>query len=295
MDVTVPTDRGYTLAGTLTLPKGASRAHPVPAIVTITGSGPQDRDEMSTSLPSYRPFRQLADSLGRRGIAVLRMDDRGVGASGGKFKGTTDEGFRDDVRSGIAFLRTRSEIDTTRLGLVGHSEGALIAPMVALQEPAIRAVVLLAGGSRSLRVILEYQLSNGIKHNAKLSATQQDSALAKLPAKIDSIAASDPWWAFILSHDFTVEQKQLAKPAVLILTGANDQQATPDQNPEIAANVRSSGNTDVTARIIPGVNHLFVPDSDGFPGGYAKLPTPLLVESDVVGIVADWLVSKLGF
>jgi hypothetical protein len=249
---------------------------------------------MSTSLPSYRPFRQLADSLGRRGIAVLRMDDRGVGASGGKFKGTTDEGFRDDVRSGLAFLRTRPEIDTTRLGLVGHSEGALIAPMVALQEPAIRAVVLLAGGSRSLRVILEYQLSNGIKHNAKLSATQQDSALAKLPAKIDSIAASDPWWAFILSHDFTVEQKQLAKPAVLILTGANDQQATPDQNPEIAANVRSAGNTDVTARIIPGVNHLFVPDSDGFPGGYAKLPTPLLVESDVIGIVADWLVSKLG-
>ncbi len=291
--VTVPTDRGYTLAGTLTLPKGASRAHPVPAIVTITGSGPQDRDEMSTQLPSYRPFRQLADSLGRRGIAVLRMDDRGVGASGGKFKGTTDEGFRDDVRSGLALLRTRSEIDTTRLGLVGHSEGALIAPMVALQEPAIRAVVLLAGGSRSLRVILEYQLSNGIKHDAKLSATQKDSALAKLPARIDSIAASDPWWSFILSHDFTVEQKQLAKPAVLILTDANDQQATPDQNPEIAANVRSSGNTDVTARIIPGVNHLFVPDSDGFPGGYAKLPTPLLVESDVIGIVTDWLVSKL--
>jgi dienelactone hydrolase len=293
VNVTVPTDRGYTLAGTLTLPKGASRAHPVPAIVTITGSGPQDRDEMSTSLPSYRPFRQLADSLGRRGIAVLRMDDRGVGASGGKFKGTTDEGFRDDVRSGLAFLRTRSEIDTTRLGLVGHSEGALIAPMVALQEPSIRAVVLLAGGSRSLRVILEYQLSNGIKHNAKLSATQKDSALAQLPVKIDSIAATDPWWSFILSHDFTVEQKQLAKPAVLILTGANDQQATPDQNPEIAAHVRSSGNTDVTARIIPGVNHLFVRDSDGFPGGYAKLPTPLLVESGVIGIVADWLVSKL--
>src|SRR5580704_18815616 len=127
VNVTVPTDRGYTLAGTLTLPKGASRAHPVPAIVTLTGSGPQDRDEMSVTLPSYRPFRQLADSLGRRGIAVLRMDDRGVGASGGKFKGTTDEGFRDDVRSGLAFLRTRPEIDTTRLGLVGHSEGPWIA------------------------------------------------------------------------------------------------------------------------------------------------------------------------
>ncbi len=180
-----------------------------------------------------------------------------------------------------------------RVGLVGHSEGALIAPMVAIQEPEIRAVVLLAGGSHSLRDILNYQLSNGIKHNDSLSAAKKDSALARVPARIDSIAASDPWWGFILTHDFTIEQKQLKKPAVLILTGANDQQATPDQNPEIAANVRSSGNTDVTAQIIPGVNHLFVPDTDGFPGGYAKLPTPLLVKSSVVGTVVDWLVSKL--
>jgi uncharacterized protein len=293
IDVTVPTNRGYTLAGTLTLPKGASRAHPVPCIVTITGSGPQDRDEMHPSLPSFRPFRQIADSLGRRGIAVLRMDDRGVGLSGGTFKGTTDEGFRDDIRSGLAFLRTRSEIDHQRVGLVGHSEGALIAPMVAIQEPNVRAVVLLAGGSHSLRDILQYQLSNQIKHNDSLSAARKDSALRQVPAKIDSIAASDPWWGFILTHDFTIEQKQLKKPGVLILTGANDQQATPDQNPEIAANVRSSGNTDVTAQIIPGVNHLFVPDTDGFPGGYAKLPTPLLVKSSVVGIVVDWLVREL--
>lgn len=292
-DVSVATSRGYTLAGTLTLPRGASRSHPVPCIVTITGSGPQDRDEMHVSLPSYRPFRQIADSLGRRGIAVLRMDDRGVGLSGGRFKGTTDEGFRDDIKSGLAYLRSRPEIDTKRLGLVGHSEGALIAPMVAIQEPDVKAVVLLAGGSHSLRDILQYQLSNGIKHNDSLSAARKDSALARVPARIDSIAASDPWWGFILTHDFTTEQKQLKNPAVLVLTGANDQQATPDQNPEIAANVRSSGNTDVTAQIIPGVNHLFVPDTDGFPGGYAKLPTPLLVKSSVVGIVVDWLVTKL--
>src|SRR6202000_2152061 len=147
--------------------------------------------------------------------------------------------------------------------LVGHSEGALIAPMVAIQEPEIRAVVLLAGGSHSLRDILQYQLSNQIKHNDSLSAARKDSALTRVPVRIDSIPASDPWWGFILTHDFTIEQKQLKKPAVLVLTGANDQQATPDQNPEIAANVRSSGNTDVTAQIIPGVNHFFLPDTNG--------------------------------
>jgi alpha/beta superfamily hydrolase len=266
----------------------------VAAIVTISGTGPQDRDEMHPSLPSYRPFRQIADSAGRRGIAVLRMDDRGVGRSGGTFKGTTDEGFRDDIRSGLTFLRTRPEIDRTRLGVLGHSEGALIGPMVAVQDPALRVVVLLAGGSHSMRDVLNYQLTNGITHNAKLTATQKDSALARVPSRIDSIAASDPWWTFLLSHDFTSEQRQLKAPAVLILTGANDQQATPDQLPEIAANVRSSGNPDVTARIIPGVDHLFVRDSDGFPGGYGKLPTPLLVESSVVGTVVDWLVQKLG-
>src|SRR5690242_7480602 len=77
-NVSVPTPRGYALVGTLTLPRGANRSHPVPAIVTITGTGPQDRDEY-LGLQGYRPFRQIADSLGRRGIAVLRMDDRGVG------------------------------------------------------------------------------------------------------------------------------------------------------------------------------------------------------------------------
>jgi uncharacterized protein len=293
MTVTVPTSNGFTLAGTLTIPKGASRAHPVPAIVTISGTGRHDRDGMNPAYPSYRPFRQIADSLGRRGIAVLRMDDRGVGASGGTYAGTTDEGFRDDIRSGLAFLRTRPEIDATRLGLVGHSEGAMVAPMVAVEEPALKAVVLMAGASRALRDVVDYQLSNPIEHDAKLTAAQKDSALARVPAEIDSMAASGPWAKFILTHDFTVEQRQLRRPAVLILTGANDQQATPDQVPQIAANVRSSGNSDVTARVVPGVNHLFVRDTDGSPSGYDKLPTPLLVESSVVGTVVDWLVTKL--
>src|SRR5262249_3260096 len=95
-EVVVPTPAGHTLAGTLPLPKSASRTQPVGAIVTVTGSGPQDRDE-NIGLAGFRPFRQIADTLGRRAIAVLRMDDRGTGASGGTFKGSTSADFAEDV------------------------------------------------------------------------------------------------------------------------------------------------------------------------------------------------------
>ena len=292
VSVTVPTPRGYTLAGTLTLPPWASASHRVPVVVTITGSGPQDRDE---ALPfgGYRPFRQIADTLSRRGIAVLRMDDRGTAASGGTFKGTTDEGFRDDIRAGLAYLRTRSDVDTTRFALVGHSEGAIIAPMVAEDEPKVRAIVLLAGVAGNLLPTLTYQLTNGIQHNDKLTATQKDSAVAALPQRLDSIKASDPWWNFILTHDFSDDQRHVTSAAVLILTGEHDQQAEPKYVPQMVANFKAAGNRDVVAEVIPGVNHLFVTDPDGFPGGYAKLPAPLMIRSDVLGIVANWLVKRL--
>ena len=158
-EVVVKTPAGHTLAGTLTLPKSASRTKPVSAIVTVTGSGPQDRDE-NIGLPGFRPFRQIADSLARRGIAVLRMDDRGTGASGGTFKGSTSADFAEDVRAGLAYLRTRPEIRADRLGVLGHSEGAIIAPMVAEKEPTLRAIVLLAGIAQPGRTALHFQLKN---------------------------------------------------------------------------------------------------------------------------------------
>src|SRR5688572_4623625 len=143
-NVTVQTPMGHTLAGTLTLPRGASSARPVGAIVTITGSGAQERDSRLGGVQGYQPFRQYADSLARRGIAVLRMDDRGTGASKGTHRGSTSADFAEDIRAGLAYLRTRPEIDSTRLGLAGHSEGALIANLVAAKEPSLRAIVLLA-------------------------------------------------------------------------------------------------------------------------------------------------------
>ena len=292
-DVTVPTPRGYTLAGTLTLPRGASAAHPVPAIVTISGTGPQDRDEY-VGLEGYRPFRQIADSLSRRGIAVLRMDDRGVGKSGGTFKGTTHFEFADDARSGLAYLRTRPEIDTTRLGLVGHSEGAVDAPIVATKEPSLKALVLLAGVARPLRGTLDYQISNGIRHNAKLTPAARDSQIAAVPRMIDSIVKVDRYMAALLPYNPAETARQVKTPAILILTGTRDQQADPTQVPEWIAAFKEGGNPDVTGHTIPDVDHFFIHDTDGFPGNYSKLPLPAHVEPAVVGEVADWLAKRLG-
>jgi len=290
-DVLVTTPGGFTLAGTLTLPKGASRSKPVGAIVTITGSGPEDRDE-SIGLPGYRPFRQIADSLGRRGIAVLRMDDRGTGASGGTFKGATSADFAEDIRAGLAYLRTRPEIRADRLGVLGHSEGAIIAPMVAEKESTLRAIVLLAGIAEPGRSALQFQMKNGIEHNAKLTPAQRESQIAEIPAKIDAMAAADPWMKFFFTYDPAATMRHVKTP-VLILTGSRDQQAVPEQNPKIEAAFKEGGNKDVTARILPDFNHLFVHDTDGFPGNYAKLPAPIMMSSDVVKMVTDWLAQRL--
>jgi dienelactone hydrolase len=290
-NVLVKTPAGHTLAGTLTLPKGASRSKPVGAIVTITGSGPQDRDE-AIGLPGFRPFRQIADALGRRGIAVLRMDDRGTGQSGGTFKGSTSADFAEDIRAGLAYLRTRPEIRAKRLGLLGHSEGAIIAPMVAEKEPDLRAIVLLAGIAQPGRTALQFQIKNGYEHDAKLTPEKRAELIAAIPARIDAMGAADPWMKFFLSHDPAVEMRRVKTP-VLILTGSRDQQAVPEQVPLMEAAFKEGGNKKVTARVLPDLNHLFAHDTDGFPGNYAKLPAPVMMQSEVLEIIGDWLAKRL--
>jgi hypothetical protein len=290
-EVQVKTPAGHTLAGTLTLPKSASRTHPVSAIVTITGSGPQDRDE-NIGLSGFRPFRQIADALARRGIAVLRMDDRGTGASGGTFKGSTSADFAEDVRAGLAYLRTRPEIRADRLAVLGHSEGALIAPMVAEKEPTLRAIVLLAGIAQPGRTALHFQLKNQIEHNTKLTPEMREAQIAEIPKRIDAMMAADPWMKFFLTYDPASTMRRVKTP-VLILTGSHDQQAVPEQVALMEAAFKEGGNKDVTARVLPDLNHLFVQDTDGFPGNYAKLPPPLMMRTDVLEMITDWLTQRL--
>jgi uncharacterized protein len=290
-DVVVTTPAGHTLAGTLTLPKAASRKKPVSAIVTVTGSGPQDRDE-NIGLPGFRPFRQIAEELARRGIAVLRMDDRGTGASGGTFKGSTSADFAEDVRASLAYLRTRPEIRADRLGVLGHSEGAVIAPMVAEKEPTLRAIVLLAGIAQPGRTALYFQLKNIVEHDTKLTPAEREARIADIPKRIDAMAAADPWMKFFLNYDPAPTMRRVKTP-VLILTGSRDQQAVPAEVALIEAAFKEGGNKDVTARVVQDVNHLFAQDTDGFPINYAKLPPPIMIRADVVTMIGDWLAQRL--
>jgi len=139
-DVAYANPRAHvTLAGTLTKPRGAG---PFAVALLITGSGPQDRDE---TVMGHKPFLVLSDYLTRRGIAVLRVDDRGVGKSTGDFATANSGDFANDVMAGIAYLKTRQDIDPARIGLIGHSEGGIIAPMVAAKSKDVAFVVMLAG------------------------------------------------------------------------------------------------------------------------------------------------------
>jgi hypothetical protein len=128
-----------TLAGTLTLPASGT---PGPAVVMITGSGPQNRDE---EIFGFKIFRVIADHLTRRGIAVLRLDDRGVGGSSGSTSQSTTADFADDTLAGVKFLQARQEIDRRRIGLMGHSEGGLVAPMLAARVPDVAFIILMSG------------------------------------------------------------------------------------------------------------------------------------------------------
>lgn len=139
------------IAGTLTIPPGNG---PHPAVLLITGSGQQDRDE---SLLGHKPFLVLADALTRRGIAVLRVDDRGIGKSTGDFVNSTSFDFAEDVLAGVGFLKTRKEVDSKRIGLIGHSEGGIIAPIVATKTNDVAFIVLLAGTGLTGEEILYLQ------------------------------------------------------------------------------------------------------------------------------------------
>ena len=219
------------------------------------------------------------------------MDDRGTGQSTGNHATATSADFAEDIRAGLAYLRTRPEIDASRLVLLGHSEGGLIAPLVATKEPGLKGLVLLAGPGKGGREILTFQLTNLATNDTSLTAAKRTAAIAGIPARIDSLAALSPWMGYFLRYDPLATARQVKTP-VLILNGGTDQQVTPEQVPVLANAFRAGGNRDVTVKVFPNVNHLFVYDPSGFPLGYAKLQNPR-VEPEVLGVVADWLAQRL--
>lgn len=175
-----------TLAGTLTLPPSGG---PFPAVVLITGSGPQNRDE---ELLGFQPFRLLADYFTRNGIAVLRVDDRGVGGSTGDVTQATSEDFAGDVLAGVHFLKARPDINPQQIGLLGHSEGGLIAPMVAARSSDVAYIVLLAGPGLTGEQVMARQLEDIMKASGA-SQTEIDKAKAVQKRTVEAIKTGKGW------------------------------------------------------------------------------------------------------
>jgi uncharacterized protein len=314
---------GDVLAGTLTIPAGTG---PFPAVVLITGSGPQDRDE---SLMGHRPFAVLADFLSRRGIAVLRYDDRGVAKSTGQFGTATSFDFADDAQAVADYLGKRTDIDPKRIGLMGHSEGGLIAPIVAARDPKIAFIVLMAGpGLPGDQVIFRQSNAvaeaSGIKaadlsKNAEVSArimkwvksdaspeevaakTKEDFKLAwaNIPAESREIFPTveaiqneqlkvllTPWFRAFVRYDPRPTLAKVRVP-VLVLNGSKDLQVDAQQNvPAVNKALREGGNRKVTSKILPGLNHLFQPTATGLPSEYATIETTL--DPSFLKVVGDW-------
>ena len=239
---------GVRIGATLTLPNGRG---PFPAVVLITGSGQQDRDE---SALGHKPFLVLADQLTRQGFAVLRSDDRGIGKSGGVFVTATNADFANDTEAALEYLKTRREIDSNHVGLIGHSGGGIIAPMVAARRRDVAFVVLMAGpGVRGDRVIVEQVIATaeaeGASHAAAIEEgkTQRrvedlilqghnDAALREklrpiLGARTDAVVPqfTTPWHREFLSYDPAPALRKLSCP-VLAIIGQKDVQVLPDVN-----------------------------------------------------------------
>lgn len=283
---------GHTLAGTLTLPEGEG---PFPAVALITGSGPQDRDE---ALMGHRPFYVLADRLTRAGIAVLRTDDRGVASSTGDFPGATTLDFADDARAALVWLDERAE--TSEVGLLGHSEGGMVAPLAAdagadflvlLAPPAVPIIDLM------LRQQEDVALSMGVPEAQATARREERRRSLELIARNDDpdavaelrelIAASPevqglpesqveeglqtvltPWWRVFAGYEPATQLGQIEVPT-FAAWGSLDVQVAAE--PNLAATEQSVPEEHLQAKVYEGLNHLFQPASTGAVGEYATI------------------------
>jgi fermentation-respiration switch protein FrsA (DUF1100 family) len=302
------------LAGTLTLPPGKG---PFPAVLFITGSGAQDRDE---TVCEHKPFLVLADALTRAGIATLRFDDRGTGRSGGSLNHlTTLDNARDTIEE-LAVLTGRPEIDRGAIGLIGHSEGGLVAPIVAAQSVIPRFLVLLAGtGMKGLDLIqlqddaiarAEGKKESTIQHDRKINEkllrlVLEEPDPKKLEARVRAALADDPdglktvlpqlplmttpWVRTFLTLDPVAYLKQV-KVSVLALNGALDTQVDVSNLRLIEAALRAGGNRDVTVAALPGLNHLFQHARTGAPNEYVDIEETMSPE--VIEKVRDYVRAR---
>jgi uncharacterized protein len=271
-------DAGIHLAGTLTLPEGDG---PFPAVALISGSGAQNRD---SEVFGHRIFLVLADHLTRQGIAVLRSDDRGVGESEGIFQEATSRDFAGDAAAAVAYLRARPEIAPEAVGLVGLSEGGMIAPMVAAESDDVAFIVLMAGPGLTGEEILHLQ-ADLISRAMGVTPETREGWITSQKS-----TAGGPWFRFFLVHDPRPVLRQVRVP-VLALNGELDLQVPPAENlGAIEAALREGGNPDFTVRELPGLNHLFQTATTGSPMEYAQIEETMSPKA--MDMVARWILER---
>jgi len=284
IEVRIPCPQGHVLAGTLTLPRrfreGGKR---VPGAVLITGLSPNNRNNGD---PPWMPLRDVADELTRRGIAVLRVDDRGVGQSTGNHDSSTTFDEANDVAAEVAWLRAHGGIDPKRIALVGYSEGGLIAPMVASRDPSIAAIVTMAGPGVPGPELARYQIGAQVLADTTIAPSRREAEIEKQLAE-----PMTPREREFLPIDPLSYARRVRCPA-LILQGGCDRHVPIRSAERLAEAMRSSGNQDVTVRIFPGVSHNFVHDPVGLVSGWAMLPA-LNLAPEVLEGVGVWAETHL--
>ena len=325
-DITFENEKeSFVLAGTLTLP---AKEGNFPAVVLISGSGLQNRDE---EILGHKPFLILSDHLTRNGIAVLRFDDRGFGESKGDVKNATTENFADDVHYAVKYLLSRNEIDKTKIGLIGHSEGGIIAPMIAAKSDDIAFIVLLAGSGLQGKDLLLLQTDLLAKVSGISDSVRQQSAatnkqlyeivcntddrqeretkitecmqqhLSKTPAiykggKTDDeiISATlkqleSEWITYFIRYNPAPTLEKVKCP-VLAVNGSKDLQVPSKENLEAIENaLKKGGNTNVTIKEFEGLNHLFQECNTGSPAEYGIIKQTF--SPTVLSEISQWILE----
>lgn len=304
-----------TLAGTLSLPKKEGN---FPAVILITGSGKQNRDE---EILRHKPFLVLSDYLTKKGIAVLRFDDRGAGESTGDYTKATTIDLARDVQAGVDYLKTRKEINKNKIGLIGHSEGGVIAPMIAGNSKDIGFIVLLAApglrGDKLLllqKELLERQFGvpeNDIQKGQEIFKAAYDIILASsvndenlknnlsnyAKSKFDDKTAksfvdqiTNVWWYNFLRIDPATALAKVKCP-VLALNGSKDLQVPATVNLEaIKKALTKAGNKNVTMKELSDLNHLLQECKTGSPLEYESIEqtfSPIALEE-----ISNWLLVQ---
>jgi len=318
---------GIELAGTLTMPEGKG---PFPAVVLVTGSGPQNRNE---EVMGHKPFLVIADYLSRNGIAVLRFDDRGVGQSQGNISRATTFDFADDAEAAFTFLLKQTLINKNHVGLAGHSEGGIITPIVAARNRDVNFIILLAGtgidGEQLLiaQTTMMMEVSGGKpgeiaearKLNAELyrivkkepdsaaamklmeqavgQAVKSDTGIAEneKDSQVKQITAglpvmTSPWIRAFLTLD-PQQYLMKVKCAVLSLNGSKDVQVPCDMNQQaIEKALKAGGNKNFRIQKMEGLNHLFQHCETGMPGEYSTIEETFAPEA--LSVMRDWILRK---